>query len=259
MTENTCWICGAEANSSEHRLKKSDLVRAYGRGPYSGSHAPLHVRGAQTTRIQGPNSRAIKYTNIICHTCNTTTSQPYDQAYEALIAWLFENEDGVLHRRFINFEDVFGSEFASGQRNLYKYLAKSFGCRLAEANQTVPEDIRCLLGQEQFQTALRITFSVNEDILKMPIADRCGFIGKDGLVAMVQRTNPKQINGFRCNEHVSWFTTHYWYDLFPDGSLGATWVADSQFIYLGSHEPLPPDMRADFMEMLTQREINSAT
>lgn len=259
MTQPTCWMCGSEANSSEHRLKKADIVRAYGRGPYSGTHRPMHVRAGKPTEIQGPNSRKIKYANILCHTCNTTSSQPYDTAYDHFIEWVLENESTVIRRRFINFADVFGSDFPKHQLNLYKYFAKSFGCRLVEAKQVVPDDVRNLFDKEQFQTALRITFSVNEDILAMPLSDRQGFIGKGGLTAMVRRGNPTQIDGFSLSEHVSWFTTHYWYALASEGNLGAEWIANSQHIYLGSYEPLSPELRAEMIEKLTTHRRGSAT
>lgn len=259
MNQSTCWMCGAEANSSEHRLKKADIVRAYGRGPYSGEHRPIHVRTGKLTGIQGPNSRTIKYPAILCHTCNTTTSQPYDVAYDCLIEWVLQNESLVIRRRFVNFADVFGSDFQLHQLNLYKYFAKSFGCCLIEAGQSVPGDVRKLFNKEQFQTALRITFSVNEDVLAMPAADRQGFIGKSALMAMVQSGDPTRINGISFNEHVSWFTTHYWYALAPDGNLGAVWVADSQHIYLGSHEPLSQELRAEMIKKLNARGGESAT
>lgn len=259
MNQNTCWMCGSEANSSEHRLKKADIVRAYGPGPYSGAHRPMHVRASQLTKIQGPNSRAIKYAQFLCHTCNTTTSQPYDTAYDRLIEWILQNELTVLHRRFINFAEVFGADFSLRQLNLYKYFAKSFGCRLIEAKQVVPDDVFTLFDKEQFQTALRITFSVNEDVLAMPPADRRGFIGKSDLMAMVQRNDPSQINGFCFSEHVSWFTVHYWYDLAPDGDLGSVWVADCQHIYLGSHAPLSPELRSEIIGKLTAPDRQSAT
>ncbi len=256
MNSLTCWMCGAEANSSEHRLKKSDIVRAYGRGPYNGDYRPLHVRTGKLTAIQGPNSRTIKYDANLCHICNTTSSQPYDVSYDLFIEWVFRNESLVLRRRFVNFDEVFGPDFPLHQLNLYKYFAKSFGCRLIDAGQAVPEDVRDLFGKEQFQTALRITFSVNEDVLAMPASDRDGFIGKSDLTAMVQRNDPTQIDGFIFNEHVSWFTTHYWYAFAPDGNLGAAWVADSQHIYLGSHEPLSPEERAEMIEKLSPRRAD---
>jgi hypothetical protein len=227
----------AEANSAEHRLKKSDIIRAYGRGTYKGDSAPLHICKSVSTNIQGANSNTLKYVKTICHTCNSKVSQPFDLAYDCFITWVLENETSILHRRFINFAEVFGLDFEASQRNLYKYFAKSFGCRLIDAGQNVPDDIVILLDKTQFQTGLRITFSINEDILLMPLSDRNSFIGKGDLYKMVLRNNPEKITGYIWNEHISWFTTYYWYDEHPDGNLGSTWIADSQYIYLGSHAP----------------------
>ena len=246
-------MCGAEADSSEHRLKKSDIVRAYGRGPYSGDTQPIHFRDKTSTKVQGPNSRAIKYANILCIQCNTTNSQPYDKAYETFIEWITHNEGLVLHQRFIDFERVFGADWEDRQRNLYKYFAKSFGCRLAEISRAVPDDVVNLFDKKRFRTGLRLTFAVNEDIVLMPPRDRNGFIGKGTLNAMVQRTNTSIVNGYTWDEHVSWFTTMYWYIEWPDGNLGSSWVADSKHIYLGSHSPLPPEMRSEFMQKLALR------
>lgn len=252
-------MCGAKADSSEHKLKKSDIVRAYGRGPYSGETAPVHFRGDKSTKIQGPNSRTLKYPKILCAACNTTRSQPYDTAHQIFLDWLFHNEATVLHRRFINFQEVFGEDWQAKQLHLYKYFAKSFGCRVAEASHTVPGDIVSLFPKKTFQTGLRLSFSVNEDIVLMPPHDRDGFIGKGDLVGMVSRTKPNQVTGYTWDEHVSWFTTVYWYNEWPHGDFGSTWVANSQHIYLGSHSPLPPEMRAEFMQKLSIRLGERAT
>ncbi len=64
-----CWICGNPANSSEHRLKKADLVRAYRRAPCRGDSAPVHIRAGVPTAIQGPNSSVVKYDQFLCDYC----------------------------------------------------------------------------------------------------------------------------------------------------------------------------------------------
>lgn len=254
MSTNICWMCGAKANSSEHRLKKADIVRAYGRGPYIGPDRPLHVRAGILTEIQGPKSRTIKYEAILCEACNTTKSQPYDKAYDKLIEYVLFNEAEIISKCLINFADVYGADFATLQLHLYKYLAKSFGCRLLEANQVVPADVSKLFDKEQFQTALRITFSVNEDILAMPHSIRNGFIGKSDLTAMVERTDNTKINGFYFSEHVSWFTINYWYRLNPDSNMGSTWIADRQHVYLGSHAPLTQEQRTEMLAIISEKD-----
>jgi 5-methylcytosine-specific restriction endonuclease McrA len=91
-----CWICGAPADSAEHRIKKADIVRAYGKGPYKGDSAPVHFRDGIQTAIQGPRSERIKYQKSLCHACNTTRTKPLDEAYDRLMSWLVANEKIVL-------------------------------------------------------------------------------------------------------------------------------------------------------------------
>jgi hypothetical protein len=100
MKEPRCWICGDIASSKEHRLKKADIVRAYGRGPYRGGSAPVHVREGKQFTIQGPDANTLNYKPSLCHKCNTTTTQRFDQAYDIIILWLFENVNTVLWVRF---------------------------------------------------------------------------------------------------------------------------------------------------------------
>ena len=87
-----CWICSSRADSSEHRIKKADLIRVYGKGPYRGGFAPVHVREGVQRPIQSPGAATLKYQPALCHRCNTAGTQPYDRAYDRLIAWIFANE-----------------------------------------------------------------------------------------------------------------------------------------------------------------------
>ncbi len=255
LTFRPCWICGKPADSSEHRLKKADVVRAYGRGRYLGEDAAVHVRDGVITPIQGPGAKTLKYEPSLCQYCNNTRTQPFDLAYDRLMRWIFANEDAVLRKRLFDFSEVFGNQFESLARDLYKYFVKSFGCRLVEAKQSVPGHLVELLALQKFKTALRINFSVNEDVLLLPQRD--SFIGKGELRVWSSRSDAK--NSIECewNEHVSWFTTNYWFDRAVDGNLGSTWTADAQHIYLGSHSPLSPEMRASFIKKMSDPANNA--
>jgi hypothetical protein len=252
-----CWICREPADSAEHRLKMADIVRAYGKGPYKGGAAPVHVRGDDKSPVQGPRSMIIKYQPSLCHSCNTARTQPFDRVYDRLIDWIFANEAVVLRKRLIDFAQVYGAGFEKDQRNLFKYFVKSFGCRLVDAGQVVPKDLVDLLSLDYFQTALKITFSVNEDVLLMPRRDRDGFIGKAGIGAFLSKSNPHTLNGYVSNEHVSWFTANYWYGVYPEGGTGAPWIADAQHVYLGSTSPLTDEQRAAFLENARERPSNT--
>lgn len=160
-----CWICKKTADSAEHRIKKSDLVTLHGSGPYKGENTLLMLRGDQKIPIQGPNSKVVKYKKILCANCNNNFSQPFDKAYELFVEYILNNENLIVKRRFVDFRDVYGDEFEVGQCNLYKYFVKSFGCRLANDDHPVPEDLPVLLSKRRFRTRLRITFSVDEEYL----------------------------------------------------------------------------------------------
>ncbi len=121
----------------------------------------------------------------------------------------------------------------------------------------MPEDVVRLIDKEAFQTRLRLSMAVNEDILLMPLNDRDGFIGKGDLIGWASPDAPHLYNGYHWNEHVSWLTIYFWYNAQPDGNCGSTWVADGQFLYLGSVAPLDEESRRQFLAKLGIRQSDS--
>jgi len=162
----------------------------------------------------------------------------------------------VLRRRIIDFAAVYGEGFEESQRNLYKYFVKDLGCRLVNAGQEVPRDLVELLPKDRFTTRLRISFCVNEDVLLLP-QWRAEFIGKGDLIGFASPGSPSVIRSFQWTEHVSWFTTCYWYNVYPVGGCGPEWVADAQFIYLGSVSPLTPEQRGELPARAAVDESNA--
>jgi len=256
-----CWICKRIADSAEHRIKRSDLVNLHGSGPYKGENALVLIREGKQIPIQGPNSKMVKYKKNLCAKCNNDFSQPFDKAYESFIAYFIQYESILLKRRFIDFTDVYGDEFQVGQRNLYKYFVKSFGCRLANDGYPIPEDLPALLPKNRFRTRLRITFSVHENLLLPP--EGIKILGNGPLITFLplQETYPTWIDKwrathygrtgplqYRCSENFKWLYVWYWYNIPPDGRLGSTWVGDSKYIYLGSHELLSNEEKQKFSE-----------
>lgn len=200
-------------------VQKSDIVSKYGGDSYKGDSGLCIVSDNCKRNIQGANSNLLKYDKILCSHCNNTRTQPFDKVYEEFITYLNENESEIVHKRFIDFHKIYGDDFENKQRNLYKYFVKSFGCRLAHFNHPIPSDMVELLGLDSFQTKLRLNFSVNEDKLYLGRLD----------------VNLKNIIGngkIETNQ------------IYIDGNLGSTWVADNKFIYLGSfYSNLSDEMR----------------
>ncbi|EIA0766996.1 hypothetical protein O1B10_001519 [Vibrio cholerae] len=239
-----CWICPQDAISREHIIKKSDIVRFYGRAPYKGIRGLAHVKAGKITSIQGPDSKKIKYNPSLCHHCNTTLTQPFDRAYDVFVDYVFRNEQEIIRKRYIDFADVYGDDFDAQQCDLFRYFAKSFGCRLADIQISVPSDVVNILKVRPFETALSINFCINTDVLLLPKSVRDGFIGKGDLVASLDKKHPNEVNGYYWDENISWLFLHYWYNTEVDGDKGSKWLADNRHIYLGEIAPLPEGERA---------------
>lgn len=258
-----CWICGLPADSAEHRIKKSDLTTLHGSGPYKDSNALVLLRAGKQIPIQGPNSKYVKYDKSLCCKCNNEFTQPFDRAYEKFIEYIRANKSIILKKRFIDFEDVYGSDCETGQRNLFKYLVKSFGCRLIDAGYLVPKDLKILLFKVRFQTRLRINFAINDDLLLLK--DIPKMVGKGDLLSTVpgNKNAISQKNKYwewiftkiqppiyQWSEFFEWMRIFYWYNKMPDGRLGSIWIADSQFIYFGSDTPLSTEEREELIDKL---------
>jgi hypothetical protein len=134
-----CLMCGAVADSREHKFKRSDLLRS-SRGFSPGQAVFLGAGGFQP--IQGPNSRLVKLGKVLCQDCNTTRSQPYDRAYERLSTWLVNEDKNLQQREEIDFRQVYGDIFEVETINLLHYFAKHLACRIADLGCDVPESLR---------------------------------------------------------------------------------------------------------------------
>jgi hypothetical protein len=241
-----CWICKNSANSREHRIKKSDLVSLYGKGPYN--EPLLLIKGnANKIQIQGPDQIHLKYPINICDKCNNEFSQPFDKAYEKFTDYVLNNEEKILSRRFIDFEDIYGLTFEVGQRDLFKYFVKSLGCRIVELGHKVPSDLRYLLYKKKFITRLYINFAINED-KAIFIRGKDRFVGLGKLLTSEKNLKTKNDPKYQWNLYISFVHVFFWYVYPPDGIYGSPWTADSKFVYFGSYWPLPNETRNELLD-----------
>jgi hypothetical protein len=235
MAVRSCWICGQPSATGEHRIKKSDLVQRFGKGPYTADDTLVHVKDGNIRDLQGPNSNLVKYTKNLCAQCNNTATQPFDNAYDTFIKSVMNSEGDILRHRVIDFEDVFGSGWTESQRDLFKYFAKCFGCRIDEAGQVVPQDVIGLLGQTEFTTAMTVTLQINEDQLILPDQDQS--IGTQPLVADFDKKSREPF-AFACGHNYRWLTINYFYNWYSQDPVGSPWVANAKYVYLGWYAPL---------------------
>lgn len=236
-TDPTCWICGARADTREHRIKRSDLARRYGNQPFKYVGGMLHFVGEEAREVQGPNARPLTYESMLCRPCNNTTSQPWDRAYEQFERWLFDHETLVLDRRFILFEEVYGTDaFPAACPALYKYFVKAFGCRLTDAGMSVPVDlVTLLLSEERFLTKLRLTFSVNKALFDLDEQTRRDYLGLGELIRFDSRSRGV-MERYAWHMQIGWLRVWFFYDMDVPCGIGSVWTSDSACIYLGEFE-----------------------
>lgn len=109
-----CWWCGNAADSKEHRYKKADITRLFGKGPYKGQDALSRFVEGKERPVQGPNSRELMFRANLCGKCNNERSQPFDLAYDQFIAHLEANTPSILTSKQLQFSAIFGPEWKAG-------------------------------------------------------------------------------------------------------------------------------------------------
>ncbi len=128
----TCWWCGSPANSREHRFKRTDIERAFGRGPYrDGRTLVKHGYSHRPSEMTGSKSKVFKFEPMICVRCNGVRSQPFDAAYDQFMGYLFDNEAAILGSGEVDLREVYGHEWDRKSLNLARYFVKHICCRLA--------------------------------------------------------------------------------------------------------------------------------
>jgi hypothetical protein len=145
MTVGTrnCWICGNPADSREHKFKKSDLARSS--ATWAPADQPFFVSDSGVRRVQGPGSRLVTFGKVLCQNCNTTSTQPYDRAYEKFSTWVNQWDAALMTEPSIDFTDIYGENYRDEVPNLLKFFAKHLGCRLAADDYAVPSELVALL------------------------------------------------------------------------------------------------------------------
>lgn len=236
-----CWICGNFADSGEHRIKKSDLIKIHGKGPYKDDQSLVMIKSGKEISIQGPNSKFLKYKKSLCKKCNGSGTQKYDDAYSIFINYLDDKKDEILSKRIINLAEVYQTNVDDKQRHLYKYFVKSYGCRVVEAGRAVPKHLVDIFQKKAFQTNLFITFAVNEDKVNyMP--ENVKMVGNGNLLWSEQIDENGDFSA-TYQEYYSYLHIYYWHNCGWNYGLGSRWLADSLFLYLGSFSPLTPEQR----------------
>jgi hypothetical protein len=126
------WCQEREANSREHKFKRSDLIREHGRGELRDGRTLVAQHGQKTYEHRSTKNDGLKFSPSLCSYCNNSGSQPFDRAYDRFIEWIFANEEKVLAARSLDLEEALGSEWVKAAEDVLRYFVKHICCRLAE-------------------------------------------------------------------------------------------------------------------------------
>lgn len=133
----TCWICGAEGDTGEHRIKASDLRSRFG---HISQDKPIFFHDAQrrNQRIKGLRVSLLKFDSPICAGCNNDRTSPHDKAWERLSTFLSGKDKHIRNRKVLNLSAVFPGSVKRSLLDVHLYFVKLFGCIVAERGIAIP-------------------------------------------------------------------------------------------------------------------------
>jgi len=128
----TCWICGAIADSKEHKIKKSELKLLY---PLINQKSPVYQRtnGGKVRRLGGYNSDGFKFDKSICQNCNNSLTQRSDKSWDIFSTYVKNNWEMIHNKDFIDLKEIFGLQILDNLILVQLYYAKLMGCKIKES------------------------------------------------------------------------------------------------------------------------------
>lgn len=143
MGDTTCWICGSDGPlSGEHRAKASDLRDFFGQiSPTRPVYLTTQQRDALP--IHSSKSNKLKTGNVICVSCNTARSAPYDDAWMKLSRELRRRLPILHDGKGLRGDAVFPYDTRRHMLAVHLFFVKILGCALADSEDS-PFDLSSL-------------------------------------------------------------------------------------------------------------------
>jgi hypothetical protein len=150
-----CWICGDIANSEEHKFKASDLRRIHGKN----FKELIYSYDGEEHSLKSFKDKLIKFKNVICQKCNNDRTALADKAYDIFVKTLPTSYRPLQGGQF-DLRTFYGSDWKKGKVNLYRYLAKHAGCKIATgAFNKIPENLpNFILGNEELNSMILLFY-----------------------------------------------------------------------------------------------------
>ncbi len=221
---NICWICDKEADSSEHRNKKTDIELIFGSGSYKDKRVIKREFGSdKKVIIQGPQAKELKYDLNLCKHCNGKKTQPHDDAYKKLMFHIKDNYEVIKRSKIIRCSDIYGKNRKQEQQNLFKYFMKAFGCRIDSIGHKVPQEFIDAINGQNYGQSLKVSIELNSEYIEA--LGEYHFQGSKD-----QSGNP--ISYF-WGQYAGWVNFYYAYNMDIPKDRGEVWLGKSKNIHCG--------------------------
>lgn len=176
MSAPLCWICNSnEANSGEHKTKRSDLLAVLGK-PTQAERFYYHDLERPNRPVKSLDAKILKSPVRICTHCNNARTQPHDLAWERMSDWLRTRRPPLKVGGLVRGDRIFRHNTHKEMTNVHFYFLKLFGCMLCEAEangKKLPIDIA------PFSKAIMLSRPHREVFLQFGKCD--GTIGRSDL------------------------------------------------------------------------------
>jgi len=184
--------------------------------------------------IQSEDSVHIKYQKSLCQKCNSSRSQPWDEAYDQFMEYILSHESELKRIREVDFGKMVNGDFGNFCRSLYSYFTKAFGCQLREHGQDPPLELSDFLLERRNNTNLKMSFAIYESIpynLTSPMIQIHNLEGDfDNLLG-------KPLN-FTWAVSTEWLTTMFWFNKTPEVALGSAFIGNVGSVDIGSYKEM---------------------
>lgn len=216
---NACWWCANRADSREHRFKRSDIVREFGRGPFDKGEVvktPGDFNVEQGLPIQAPNSTYLKFPANICQKCNNERSQPFDFSYDKFMTYIKKNEESIFESKVVDLSLVYGDRWPTDYTNLIRYFVKSISTRFATADIKIEPEIIEFLNEKKALQFYKLVFQIRTDWVEFykhlkTLDEDYGFVHASG----IQGSQSKSMGTYYWLGGIlqyRWFQVTYCYD-----------------------------------------------
>lgn len=168
-----CWICGSDARTGEHIVKRSDLDALF---PNVTQASPLFVHKEKTRNHKVGSIRSSKLTHPakICARCNNSLTQSHDNAWQRLSNSMRTHTPSLNPGAAFRAQRAFPSHTHRNLLRVHLFFLKAFGCMIKSGNVDIPLDPfanAILQGCAHPNVYLKFGCGIDEDVAG--VSDMC--------------------------------------------------------------------------------------